>query len=182
MEVIISEFTIARILGVSKEAVAEGLKALHHYRIIHYKPQKNTPQIRFTEIRPVSDEWLVQPQDLLERKQRFEKRASAMIHYAENAAMCRSVMLAAYFGDTGSDACGICDNCIAKKKKEELDFNSFQSIIQALKSASTEEGIELKAYLNHFTEGEKEKIMDVVNHLLDEAQASINDKGSLIFK
>ncbi|MFN9710082.1 MAG: ATP-dependent DNA helicase RecQ [Bacteroidota bacterium] len=182
MEVIISEYTIARILGLSKEAVAEGLKALHHCQIIHYKPQKNTPQIRFTEIRPVSDEWLVQPQYLLQRKQRFEKRASAMMQYAESTNMCRSVILANYFGDTGSDACGICDNCIAKKKKEEVDFNSFHSIIQALKSAATEEGVELKAYLNNFSQDEKEKIMDVINHLLDEAEAIINEKGSLIFK
>ena len=104
-----------------------------------------------------------------------------MIEYAESTELCRSIMLGAYFGDARSDACGICDNCIAKKKKDELDFNSFQSIVQALKSASTEEGIELKAYLNHFTEDEKEKIMDVINYLLDEAQAIINEKGSLIF-
>jgi ATP-dependent DNA helicase RecQ len=181
MAVNISEYNIARLSGVDRETVYEELKELHRRQIIRYQPQKNTPQIRFTEMRPVTDEWLVQPQHIRERKERFEKRVGAIIHYADNISTCRSVMLAEYFGDTGSEPCGICDNCISKKKKESIDFNSFQSIVVSLKAAASQEGIKLKDYVKHFNADEKDKIMEVVQHLLNEAQATINDRGNMIF-
>ena len=181
MSVNISEFTIAKALGVNKEIVSTALIELHHKGIIYYKPKKESPQIRFPEGRPVSDEWLVQPQQIGLRKKQFESRVSAMVNYAEETNKCRSVMLGNYFGDTGSETCGICDNCVAKRKKESVDFSSFQSITTFLDQAAANGEIEIKSILNHLTFTEREKILEVVQYLMHEEKIKMNEKGNLIF-
>ncbi len=181
MSVNISEFTIAKALGVNKEIVSTALIELHHKGIIYYKPKKESPQIRFPEGRPVSDEWLVQPQQIGLRKKQFESRVSAMVNYAEETNKCRSVMLGNYFGDTGSETCGICDNCVAKRKKESVDFSSFQSITTFLDQAAANGEIEIKSILNHLTFTEREKILEVVQYLMQEEKIKMNEKGNLIF-
>ena len=181
MSVNISEFTIAKALGVNKEIVSTALIELHHKGIIYYKPKKESPQIRFPEGRPVSDEWLVQPQQIGLRKKQFESRVSAMVNYAEETNKCRSVMLGNYFGDTGSETCGICDNCVVKRKKESVDFSSFQSITTFLDQAAANGEIEIKSILNHLTFTEREKILEVVQYLMHEEKIKMNEKGNLIF-
>jgi ATP-dependent DNA helicase RecQ len=106
---------------------------------------------------------------------------ASIIQYAEATDACRSVLLGKYFGDTASETCGICDNCIAKRKKGTIDFNSFQSITTILQHAAREGAIDLKSLLHPYSEGEKEKIMEVVQYLLQEETIRINEKGHLIF-
>jgi ATP-dependent DNA helicase RecQ len=181
MSVNISEFTIAKALGVHKDIVSSALIELHQKGIIHYKPKKESPQIRFPEGRPVSDEWLVQPQKIGLRKKQFESRVSTMINYAEETNKCRSVMLGNYFGDTSSESCGICDNCLAKRKKECVDFSSFQSITTFLQLTAANGEIEIKSILSHYTFSEREKILEVVQYLMQEEKIKMNEKGNLIF-
>ena len=179
MRVNISEFIIAKAMGLGKETVYEGLKSLHSRKIIHYQPQKNSPQIRFPESRPISDEWLVQPQHILTRKKYFEERAGWMIGYAAELNTCRSRMLGSYFGDSESESCGICDNCITRWKKEKIDFSSYQSIHQLLKHSIGKEGTEIKSFLGRYNQEEKEKIMEVIRHLIEEKEISVSASGLL---
>ena len=181
MEINISEYTISKALDVNKEIIIAALIELHQHGIISYKPRKESPQIRFPEGRPVSDEWLIQPQQIGLRKQKFETRVQAMIHYAESTNQCRSIMLGSYFGDNASETCGICDYCVSKRKKENIDFNSFQSVTTLLKQAENEGSIELKSFLNHYTNSEKEKILEVIQHLIHEEEVKMNEKGNIIF-
>lgn len=181
MSVNISEFTIAKALDMNKNKIASSLIELHQYGIIHYQPKNESPQIRFPESRPVSDEWLVQPQQLRLRKEQFECRVQAMIDYAEATDRCRSVILGNYFGDTASEACGICDNCISKRKKESIDFSSFQSITILLEQAAASGEFEIKSLLNQYTLTEREKILEVVQYLIQEEKIKMNEKGNLIF-
>jgi ATP-dependent DNA helicase RecQ len=181
MAVNISEFTIAKTLGVSKDMISSALIELHQQGVIHYQPKKESPQIRFPESRPVSDEWLVQPQQIALRKQQFESRIQAIINYAEERDRCRSVMLGNYFGDIGSETCGICDNCIAKRKKESIDFSSFQSITTLLEQTAANGAVEIKSLLNQYTVMERERIIEVIQYLMQEDKIIMNEKGNLIF-
>ena len=181
MEINISEYIIAKSLGVHREIITSALFELHQDGIIYYKPRKESPQIRFPEGRPVSDEWLVQPQQLSLRKKQFESRAQAIAEYAESGNQCRSVILGNYFGDTASETCGICDYCIAERNKITIDFNSFQSITTLLHESSKAGPIEIKSLLNRYSLSEREKILEVVDHLIQEEKIFINELGNLIF-
>ncbi len=90
-------------------------------------------------------------------------------------------MMAAYFGDTQAESCGICDNCLSVKRKDNIDFNSFQSIRLLLKDASRSGYVDIKSFVSSFSEEEKEKIMDVIKHLNEEEEISINQTGAFIF-
>ena len=67
------------------------------------------------------------------------------------------------------------------KRKERIDFNSFQSIRLLLKDACRNGHVDIKSFLSSFSEEEKEKIMDVIKHLADEEEISINQTGAFIF-
>ena len=51
------------------------------------------------------------------RKEKLEKQLEAILHYAENDVSCRSRMLLHYFGEDNPHNCGICDTCLAEKRK-----------------------------------------------------------------
>lgn len=181
MAVAVSEYVIAKNLSLPKEIIIADLNRLHRFQIIRYQPPVNTPQIRFPEGRPLTDEWIIRPHELSLRKKRFEQRADAIIRYASDMQTCRSVMMAAYFGDTQAESCGICDNCLSVKRKDNIDFNSFQSIRLLLKDATRSGYVDIKSFVSSFSEEEKEKIMDVIKHLNEEEEISINHTGAFIF-
>jgi ATP-dependent DNA helicase RecQ len=181
MQVGISEYTLSKMLNVPKENIIGGLKELHRRRILFYQQQDEKPRIRLPESRPLSDEWLVQPKAFLERKKKFEERSSSMIAYASTKTICRSVFMAKYFGDTEAEVCGICDQCIVEKKKKSIDFSSFHAIVQLLELNLKEDSIELKDFLNHHTGEEKERIMEVIRHLMEEGKILITEGGRLQF-
>lgn len=53
-----------------------------------------------------------------ERKERYEKRISAMLDYVSSDTVCRSRMLLHYFGEKNEHNCGQCDTCINLKNKK----------------------------------------------------------------
>jgi ATP-dependent DNA helicase RecQ len=181
MQVGISEYTLSKMLNVPRENIIAGLKELHRRHILFYQQQDEKPRIRLPESRPLSDEWLVQPKAFLERKKKFEERSSFIIGYASAKKICRSVFMAQYFGDNEAEACGICDHCIIEKKKESIDFSSFHAIVQLLELNAKEDGIELKKFLHHHTAEEKERIMEVIRHLMEEGKLLITEGGRLQF-
>jgi ATP-dependent DNA helicase RecQ len=42
----------------------------------------------------------------------------AVIAYLHNEDRCRTQQLLEYFGEVNYDQCGVCDNCVASKKRE----------------------------------------------------------------
>ena len=51
----------------------------------------------------------------------IHERFSKMLSYASNQEHCRSRILAEYFGDTEAGDCGICDICLAKRKRQKAE-------------------------------------------------------------
>lgn len=71
-----------------------------------------------------------------ERKERYEKRISAMLDYVSSDTVCRSRMLLHYFGEKNEHNCGQCDTCINLKNKKPSGHLSekelSEKILQAL--------------------------------------------------
>jgi ATP-dependent DNA helicase RecQ len=112
----IFEKQIAKIIRTTDANVIEQLHQLHRLQIIDYIPQKNTPQIFFTTNRASAKYLNIRQDNYLKRKASFQKRVNTMQQYIHLDNACRSVFMAAYFGDNQVRSCGICDNCLAKKK------------------------------------------------------------------
>lgn len=181
MESIISEKQLVLLTQQSLDEVKQQLIQLHQQGIVQYTPQKDKPQLQFTQGRPSVENLFIHPQNRLNRKAEFEKRTRAMLAYASETSACRSKTIGQYFGDTDSDECGICDVCLWKMGNT-VTPEEFKQIQTLLLQHSLSKGIDLKALLMKAGSKQKERIQIVVNHLVAEEKAILNKDGFLVLK
>ena len=139
------ESSLAFHLRLKKEDVLQQFATLHAYRIIEYQPQLDSPQIFFLRDRVPTEILSINKAYLEERKKVFTERIESFLHFITNTGDCRSQLIAAYFGDTQVPACGICDNCLQKKKKAlpKDRFNDIRSRILAIISVQPVTSLQL---------------------------------------
>ncbi|WP_281613976.1 ATP-dependent DNA helicase RecQ [Flammeovirga sp. SubArs3] len=132
----IDEKDIAMTNGIPLDKVTFYLQELHKLDLINYQPKKDKPQITFVLPRHLPERLPIDRKLLSQRKQQDFSRAKAMIHFIDNKKKCRSISIREYFGDYEGENCGICDNCLAKKKAqvwEEKVENMEKSILDVIK-------------------------------------------------
>ncbi|XVJ67876.1 MAG: RecQ family ATP-dependent DNA helicase [Lacibacter sp.] len=181
MESIISEKQLVKFTQQSLEEVKQQLVQLHQLGIVNYSPQKDKPQLQFTQGRPSVENLFIHPQNRLNRKAEFEKRIQTMIAYAKEQTQCRSKIISTYFGDADSDECSICDVCLWKKGNE-LSQEEYNRIHEYLISRSSDKKIDTKKLLLQSGSKERVRIQEVINLLIAEEKASLDFDGQLILK
>ena len=171
----INEQVLAKLLKTEKEKVIQQLQQLHAYSIIQYEPQKDTPQVYFFNDRPISAELPINMSRLQERKKLYEERVQTMRTYVAERSSCRSSFIAAYFGDAGVKDCGICDNCLQKKRTPltEQEFSAIHSRIVEVLQRPTDS----KTLLKQLTGIKKEKAWQVINFLQAENRLAVDLNG-----
>ena len=108
---IIDEENVAHQCQMEEEEVHECLKLLARKRIIAYIPPRNSPIIKFTQPRELTER-IVIPYNIYERRiKKMKERLDHMINYMTCDTECRSIMLLRYFGEKSKNKCGICDVC-----------------------------------------------------------------------
>ncbi len=130
----IREQDIAASSGYTIERVKELLKRMWQMRIIRYIPSNTSPMIFFDEERLPTKDIYISPDTYLHRKRLISERFENMVVYASNQTECRSVVVQRYFGDNEAQPCGICDVCLAKRKREKNDTNTLCDTILHLLS------------------------------------------------
>ena len=120
----IDEREISALTGYTVEKVKELLKRMWQMRIIRYIPANTSPMIFFDEERLPTKDIYISPDTYLHRKRLISERFNSMIEYAENETECRSVLLQRHFGDTQAQPCGICDICLAERRRLKEENNS----------------------------------------------------------
>lgn len=113
----ISELVLAKALRVDKERIGPELIQLHRSGHIEYQPRKDRPQIQWLQPRASATEIKLNAERYEFRKREAAKRLAAMLNYLKETNACRSQWIGQYFGDPDLKACGICDNCIERKKR-----------------------------------------------------------------
>ncbi len=164
----VSEKTIAKLCKISYDKVVENIKALQSFGIIEYKPQKETPQIYFVLNRAPAQSLHINHAAYAQRKQLYVERVNAMLNYLQELNKCRSQYLSAYFGDNKVTPCGICDNCL-NKKRTDISKNDFEKIQHAIFSfIETSTNASINNFLIRHKQFSKEKIWEVLQHIQDE--------------
>ncbi|HLO82248.1 MAG TPA: ATP-dependent DNA helicase RecQ [Chitinophagaceae bacterium] len=173
----ISEKQLAKILRANEEEIKTALKFLSDLGILKYEPRKETPQVRYLQHRIKSDDLYINQEKYLARKKAFTTRVMAMAGYAAEKLDCRTKYICRYFGDIIKDDCGICDNCIQKKKagsgKEE-----FEKIVDELNEQLNKNDLLLKD-ISTTIPGNPETIHKVISYLIDEGKIRFNEEGKL---
>lgn len=141
-EVYIDEYLLSKTTAIPRHRIYEILVSLSQRRIIHFKPSKKTPLITFTRQRVLPEELRFDESVYDKRKESFERRINAMMHYAQCDDKCRSSILLSYFGEKEVADCEMCDICV-KNKKSPVHHKADEEIVLQLladgKPHSTEE-------------------------------------------
>ena len=171
----IYEKQVARLCRLPVDEVKEGLLQLQAYDIIEYLPQKETPQIHYLLNRAPAKYLLIDQDHYLQRKKQYETGIQKMLDYIQLKNTCRSRFIAAHFGDPDLPDCGICDNCLANKRKHlsEAEFSLLEKEIMGLlhKKLSVDK---LFVQYSHIS---KEKLWTVLEFLQSEQLLLIDEEG-----
>ena len=172
----INEKLLSKILRRKEDEIQTDLRRLEAFGIIEYVPQKETPQIYYMLNRAPANDLHINHHNYLQRKQQYEQRVHAMLQYIKSSTKCRSKTIANYFGDVQAKDCGICDNCL-KKKKTGLTAEEFSRIEKKIFSHITDEGIEVKQLIQLCSGINKDKLWSVIEFLQSEDKIGINGAG-----
>jgi len=161
----ISEDTMARRLGITRDEVCQELIGLSKAGIIRYIPRTKTPFLTFTAGREETERLKIDKKAYDDRKERYEKRAGAILHYAQEENVCRSRLLLAYFGERNTEPCGKCDVCL-KNKENSVDNEEFRKIKDEIIAHLEKEQLSLIGLVKAIPFKEK-KTLHVLRFLMD---------------
>ncbi|MFH1936107.1 MAG: ATP-dependent DNA helicase RecQ, partial [Bacteroidota bacterium] len=130
--VMIHEGELARRVEMTPEQLTKHLKYLDKQGILDYVPRTTKPMIVFLQERVNPDHLSISPENYKHRLEEATKRLDALIGYTEETRKCRSQALLAYFGETNSKRCGMCDVCL-ERNKLGLNEQEFDEVITRIK-------------------------------------------------
>lgn len=168
--VLIDEQFIAKKAKLDTKIVKDLLIQLAKQKIIHYIPQKRTPQVVFIEGR-LEDKAIFLSKDVYKiRKEKYLDKIDAVIEYASSKSKCRSKILLEYFGEESNARCGVCDVC---RSRNELGMSKyeFDAILDTIKSSIISSPQNIDELMKHFLDNE-EKAFKVIKWLIDTEKIS----------
>ncbi len=116
----ISEANIAKAFSIPIKEIETWLLTLEKFDVLFYDKQKDKPQLTFLTPRFDLRELPLQELEIKNRKERDIQKAKSVKHYAEQPNRCRTQLLLEYFNEITDAECGICDNCLKKKKQNKI--------------------------------------------------------------
>ena len=177
----ISENILAYLLQKDKNEIKKELGQLHGNRIIEYTPQKDSPQLLFLRNRVKTEDLSIDVKALNNRREKFIARIANMIRYIHETVICRSKVIASYFGDQKVKDCGICDNCL-RQKSIQLSREEFESINLRIVNSVKEQSIHTKELLQNLKGIKKEKAWKVISFLQAENKIELDKTGWIHLK
>jgi ATP-dependent DNA helicase RecQ len=155
----ISEVEIANHLNISIEQARKQLARLEELNVIEYEPQKEKPQIIFLTPRYLPENLPISQPKWEAKKQHTLDKVEAVIDYVSQPLRCRTQMLLDYFGEN-YDMCGVCDNCLQKKKEAKKIAENSPDNFQKVKEILAEGAISIKFLVEKMgLENEKEHLI-----------------------
>ena len=168
----IDEMEIASQSKHSHTDVHELLKRLWRANIIRYIPTNHDPLIFLDEERLPARDIYIAPATYSRRKSLMLERFNHLLHYTNEERECRSRIIEQYFCDKMSEPCGICDNCLARKRREKgANLNYEEQILGLLAT----EPLTIKEVVARIA-GNDQTIIEAIRHLTE--KGTISAEGS----
>lgn len=170
----IDEMEIAASSGRNHYEVRECLKNLWRAHIIRYIPSNTSPLIYLDEERLPVEDLYIAPETYSKRKALMMERFENMLHYASNESECRSVVLDRYFGGGDSSACGVCDICLANRKRKGAKPSLEEEIAQRVQGGQ----LSVKDLVSGLG-CDPEQAITLVRRMMEEGRISMTAEGLL---
>lgn len=172
----ISEKQMANSFKKETTEIRKILLELQSRGIIKYEPQKDKPQIRFLSNRVITDNLTIDFVNYQKRKAVLVKQIESLTAYAGNTNNCRAQTIAHYFNDQNAKPCGICDNCL-EKKKNALVRDDFSLLKSAITEALAKGPLTIQELMNQLHISDEKKVWELVEHLLSEKYLELSEAG-----
>ncbi len=172
----ISEQNIARQLRTDVPSVVKQLHYLHQAQLVAYSPQKDKPQLTFMTPRYKADELPIDTQTLAAFKQRDLEKVQAVTAYVQHTQRCRTQLLLEYFDEQTDKTCGVCDNCLKKKKN---DKNIPTSYAIAIKDCLQVGNLSIKTLVQQLKPQDQQQLMTEIKAMLASGELKQNEVGEI---
>ncbi len=175
----ISESTLARTYLVNQSEIEQLLTQLHQRNVVIYEKQKDKPQLTFLTPRYDAPSLPVNTQELNRRKDLAMRKVQAATVYTEHPTQCRTRLLQAYFGEKPGERCGICDNCLKKKKKVEQDQSAVREQVREYVALANGPGVSPKQIAHYFAQTDADALSQTLKQMLAEEEIRYTKSGNL---
>ena len=171
----IDEMDISSVSRQSHDDVHALLKRLWRSNVIRYIPTNHDPMIFLEEERLPARDVYIAPKTYTHRKSLMLERFNRMLHYANDEEECRSRIIEQYFCNKKSEPCGICDNCLARKRREKsqalyAEKNIEEQIIERLQN----QPMTVKELVASIRSNEQ-SILDAIHRLTEKSAISAKE-------
>lgn len=177
----INEEEISKRAGMPVPEVISMLLRLQKMEVLEYVQRSDHPRIIFTQDRADAKDVFLSSENYSDRFREASARLEAVIKYAENDKICRSVQLLNYFGDKDAMRCGQCDVCIERNKAEVNDIE-FENIVSGLKPYLQKGEMDIKELVKALPAFNEDKIIKVLTWLGDHDNIGINAERKYFWK
>jgi ATP-dependent DNA helicase RecQ len=170
--VTINEQTLSSRFNSPPTQVVDLLEKLQQLEILKYLPRTNAPKLIFTKNRAEASTIRISEEILEKRKQLKKQKMESIIAYSENITICRTQQLLDYFGEENNFRCGKCDVCVERNKLDISDLE-FEKIKKYLQNILSEKEMISSEIVNTITDVREEKIIKVLQWLIDNGQIKL---------
>jgi ATP-dependent DNA helicase RecQ len=175
----ISEKNIAWHLKKKIEEVQQSLSRLHQIGLVGYRPAKENPQVRYLQNRVATADLYIDAKAYMSRKSIYKNRVDAMIRYMLPGIECRAASIGKYFGSKTAARCGICDECIKRRKKKKESEEAFRILEQKAENALAEGPLFANELLEKLEPIQKERFVEMLNYWESEQRIQTGEDGRI---
>jgi ATP-dependent DNA helicase RecQ len=173
----VSESLLVKLLRKDEDEIKSELQKISSYGIIRYTAINDAPQITFRKNRVATVDLKINLTAYNKRKEIFIDRVKKMVQYI-TAPACRSFFISHYFGDEGAKECGVCDNCLLKKKNA-LSPGEFDLIAAAILLRLSQAKVNATELIAELKTIRKENTWEVLRFLQAEKKIITSTEGLL---
>jgi ATP-dependent DNA helicase RecQ len=163
---------------LDKSKVLNIIYRLEEHGLISYIPQSSLPKLSFGKGRIDSEQLRFSKENYELRKKVFQQKTEAVLNYADNKLFCRSRLLLAYFGETNSENCGVCDVCL-DRNKQELSDADFENIAEKIKALLSVSSLDLKEVVEQCEIKKEALVIKTLQQLMEEGTVMYNEENKL---
>jgi ATP-dependent DNA helicase RecQ len=169
----ISESYLAKSLQLSVTEMVALLKHMHEINVVLYEPVKDQPQVTFVLPRQDAERLPLNVKRLQERKSLIIGKMEQMIEYASSIHQCRMLMIQHYFDENSVETCGLCDVCVAARKRDNR--TEVEGMRIEVLSVIKQKTLTIEQLEEIIAPTDSEVFIDVVRDLVDEGQLEYDD-------
>jgi ATP-dependent DNA helicase RecQ len=173
----ISETQIAQVMKLTPAEVQIELEQLHKLQLMVYEPKNESPKVTFLLPRQDAERLPVDKIEFDRRRDLHFAKMESMINYVEQDHRCRMQLIQEYFDEITEEVCGMCDVCISKKKKDNLEaLHDYEDQVLYLLKQKPVTVEELESQVDP---KDKELFIEVIRELVDAGEIYYDELWTL---